>query len=79
VSVDVGETLTRTEGIGACSIAAQTDTDLAENLQRAVDCKLPTAGGDSIPELSLEHIAARRTHARLAAAATARAGGLCHR
>jgi hypothetical protein len=79
VSVDVGEALTRIEGAGACSIAAQTETDLAENLQRATDRKLPTGGRDSIAELTLEHIAVSRTHATLPAAATARAVGLCHR
>jgi hypothetical protein len=35
VSADVGEELTRIEGMAVCSIAAQTDTDLAENSQRA--------------------------------------------
>ena len=80
VSVDVGDVRARIEGIEGCSIAAPTETDLAEKLQRAIDRKLPIDGRDRIAELSLERIAVRvrDIYATLAAGAAERTGELSH-
>ena len=50
MSVEVGEVLTCIEGMGTCSTAAPTETDLTEKLQRTLDPKLPTDRRESIAD-----------------------------